>query len=133
MIRVVEGSAFALRVEFTDADGNPAAPIAVEYRIYDETSGVDVRATSPYTGPLAATIDIPIVESDTRAIAEPECNAERRMVIVSAIFGPADKWVSEHVFAIVRQPGTALQPAPAVIDGGVPSSTYIDDVDGGTP
>lgn len=131
---VIEGSAFPLQVFFRDAAGNPATPLAVEYRIWDEATAADVRQTSQINGPLGPVIDIPIGTADTMHLSNSgDCCPEMRVVVVTATFGANDKWVSEHRFAVQPQPGSGLATVATVIDGGTPNSVDVDEIDGGTP
>lgn len=94
---VNERSTAYLDVEFTDRDGQLAAPQAVTYRIDDVITGDEVRGNTDIDEP-AAQITITLSASETRIISGR--SEERRRVTVRAVYGEDDELHGEFVIYV---------------------------------
>lgn len=78
----------AVHVDLTDADGNPAPPISVTYRIDCLTSGAQILAPVVLSTP-GASFDV-TVPSALNAIVDQSNPQEYRRMTVEALYANAD-------------------------------------------
>ena len=87
MESVNEKSTSYVKVDFKDKDGNPSAPLTVDYKVHDEASGTVLRADGSV--PAAASVVIALDDTDN-TILNTEGKHEVRVVTVLATYGAND-------------------------------------------
>ncbi len=85
---VTEGETVYLSIDWTDRDGAPATPTAVEFGCYDARTGAVLLAVSTVPGPYSSTTEIVIPPAGTACL--PGVTSMREVAVeVVARFGEA--------------------------------------------
>lgn len=93
-----ERTSARLAIDWFDADGEPAIPTAVSYRIDCLTTGEAVRASTSVTPAATTVIQL---TSDDNAMQDAANATERRAVTVTATYGSNDdQCTMEHVYSV---------------------------------
>jgi hypothetical protein len=94
---IAHGTTCYLNVQFTDKDGEPSAPISVEYKVVNPDTGA-VLLDWTDTGTPTATMSLEIGKSVNTIATLPTVDREireRRRALVHAVFG-AEKELQGH-------------------------------------
>ncbi len=85
---VTEGETVYLSIDWTDREGAPATPTAVEFGCYDARTGAVLLAGATVPGPYSSTTEIVIPPAGTAC--QPGVTAMREVAVdISAQFGSA--------------------------------------------
>lgn len=85
---VTEGETVYLSIDWTDRDGEPATPTAVEMGVVDARTGAVLLAAAPVSGPYSSTTEIVIPPAGTACL--PRSTAMREVAVeIVAQFGSA--------------------------------------------
>lgn len=85
---VTEGTTVYLSIDWTDREGDPATPTAVEMGVVDARTGAVLLAAAPVPGPHSSTTEIVVPPAGTACL--PRSTAMREVAVeIVAQFGSA--------------------------------------------
>lgn len=104
MDTVNERTTSRLTVAFADADGEPAVPATVTYRVDCLTTGEEVVADTALTPAASLALDL---GASVQAMRGPGNRREVRRVTVSATYGDDDEAHAEYLYEVRDLGGVA--------------------------
>lgn len=85
---VTEGTTVYLAIDWTDREGDPATPTAVEMGVVDARTGAVLLAATPVPGPYSSTTEIVVPPAGTACL--PGSTSMREVAVeIAAQFGSA--------------------------------------------